>query len=151
LANTPTLKIVSVGGINAPANPVGSSSSVNPDITVPTSVPNPVTINIQATNMPVGTVVQVRLTPESGTPTLVSSSPLSGSTSSSTATASVTLPATGISVIRAFLILDVVPSGLSKVLIDGEKIKKIEIASSFGGATQVTYVLESGRRVSDLK
>jgi hypothetical protein len=151
LANAPTLKIVSVGGINAPANPVGSSSTVNPDITVPTSVPNPVQVAIQASNIPVGTVVQVRLIPESGTPTIVNSTPLSGSTASSTASASVTLPASGISVIRAFVTLDVVPSALSKVLIDGEKIKKIEIGSSFGGSNEVTYVLESGRRVSGLK
>lgn len=151
LSNIPTLKITSVGGINAPANPVGSNSSVNPDIIVPTSVPNPVQVAIQATNIPVGTVVQVRLVPESGTSTVVNSTPLSGSTSSSTATATLTLPATGISVIRAFVTLDVAAAGLSKMLVEGERIKQVEIGSSFGGSPELTYILESGRRVSTLK
>src|SRR6185369_706479 len=43
LANSPSLRISSVGGIAAPANPVGLINAP-PDIVVPTSVPNPVQV-----------------------------------------------------------------------------------------------------------
>jgi hypothetical protein len=152
IPDNPTIKITSVGGVAAPANPVGSNSAVNPDIVVSASVPNPVQVAIQATNIPVGTVLQVRLTPESGTSTLVNSTALSGTTASSNATANVILPATGISVIRAFVTLDVtVALRGTSAMIDGEKITKVGISTAFGGKTETVYILESGRRVSEFK
>ena len=152
IPDTPTIRITSVGGIAAPAIPVGSNSAVNPDIVVPTSVPNPVQVAIQATNIPVGTVLQVRLTPESGAATVVNSTALSGTAASSNATASLTLPASGISVIRAFVTLDVtVAFRGTSAMIDGEKITKIELSTAFGGKTETVYILESGRRISEFK
>jgi hypothetical protein len=77
-----------------------------PDVVVPTSVANPVQVVVNATNLPPGTAIQVKLTPETGTPTTVGGT-LGGSAASSSATVSVALPAGGVSVIRATVTLDV--------------------------------------------
>lgn len=146
LANTPTLRIASVGGVAAPANPLGSSNAP-PDVIVPTSVPNPVQVVINATNLPSGTTIQVKLTPETGDPTTVAGT-LTGSTSSSTTTVNVTLPSGGISVLRATVTLDVLVALGRPTFIDGEKVSTVEVASTFGGASEVVYVTSSGRRVT---
>ena len=146
LANAPTLTIVSVGGINAPANRQGSFNAP-PDIIVPTSVANPVQVVVNGTNLPSGTAIQVKLTPESGTPTTANGT-LSGSTASSTATISMTLPTSGVSVIRATVTLNVLIAFGKPIFIDGEKVETVEVASSFGGASEVVYVTNSGRRIT---
>jgi hypothetical protein len=146
LPNAPTLLIVSVGGISAPANPVASNNAP-PDIIVPTSVSNPVAVVINATNLASGTAIQVKLTPESGTPTTVNGT-LSGSTASSTTTVNMTLPSGGVSVIRATVTLDVLIALGKPTFINGERVEKVEIASTFGGASEVVYIMKSGRRIS---
>jgi len=148
VANLPQLTIKSVGGINAPANPIGSLHQL-PDITVPTSVANPVTVVIEARNIPVApaTQVQVTLTRESGERLTVSSSNLTGTTATSTANASVTLPTTGINVITAALTLDALVAFNRPMFLEGERVKQVEIAAAFGGASEVTYITESGRRI----
>ncbi|MBL8511858.1 MAG: hypothetical protein JNM52_09445, partial [Betaproteobacteria bacterium] len=95
VAGTPALAITSVGGINAPANPAGSG-----DITVPGNVSNPVTVTFASSGIPVGNVVKLMVVPAIGVATTVTSTALTGSTSSATASASVTLP-DGPSVLQA--------------------------------------------------
>jgi hypothetical protein len=146
LANSPTLRIDSVGGVSAPANPAGLINAP-PDVVVPTSVSNPVAVVVNATNLSSGTTIQVQLTPESGAPTSVNGT-LSGSTSSSTTTVNMTLPSGGVSVIRATVTLDVLVALGKPTFINGEKVEKVEIASTFGGASKVVYIMRSGRRVS---
>lgn len=146
LTNTPTLRIASVGGVAAPANPVGLINAP-PDVVVPTSVANPVQVVVNGTNLLSGTTIQVKLTPETGDPTTVGGT-LSGSTGSSSATVSMTLPTAGVSVIRATVTLDVLVALGRPTFIDGEKVTKVEVASTFGGASEVTYVTSSGRRVT---
>ncbi len=85
------VSIVSVDGGAAPPAPQGSFD-VPPDITLSPAVTNPVTVTLQASNVPVDTVIAVTVTPEGGSPTTVNSTPLSGTLASSTATASVTVP-----------------------------------------------------------
>src|SRR6185295_14080866 len=82
LTTAPQLRIASVAGINAPASPVGSFQAV-PDVVVPASQANPVTVALEAANVPLGTVIQVTLTPSFGTKTTVSSSALSGTEAAS--------------------------------------------------------------------
>src|SRR6185369_7634775 len=120
LANSPSLRISSVGGIAAPANPVGLINAP-PDIVVPTSVPNPVQVVVNATNIAPGTTIQVKLTPESGSPTTVNGS-LAGSTPSSTTTVNMTLPGSGVSVIRATVTLDTLIALGKPTFINGEKV-----------------------------
>jgi hypothetical protein len=88
-----------VDGINAPATPVGSLNGF-PDVILSPVASNPVIVNLQAMNVPVGTVLQVTVTPQSGTRATVTSTALSGTFASSTASAMVTLPQ-GVSVISA--------------------------------------------------
>jgi hypothetical protein len=148
LSNAPTLKIASVAGIAAPAMPAGSFHAPA-DIVVPSSQTNPVTAALQATNIPLGTIVQVTLTPEIGAFTNVQSTPLAGTVAASTATASINLPTTGMSVINATTSYDL-PSGnrrVGQLLIDGERVKRVEVATSFGGQSEVSYITESGKRI----
>ncbi len=148
LSNVPTLRINSVGGVNAPASPSGTFHAT-PDITLPTTQTNPVTVALQAANIPLGTTIEVRLTPASGNPASVQSAPLTGTVAASTATASLTLPA-GQSLLYATASIDLTASNVSQlkpIFIEGERVRKIEVGANFGGTSDVVYVTESGRRV----
>ena len=146
LPNAPTLSIASVGGVAAPADRRASFGSP-PDIIVPTSVPNPVQVVVNGTNLPSGTAVQLKLTPENGSSTTVAGT-LSGSTASSTTTVSLTLPNGGLCVIRAIVTLEVLIAYGKPIFINGEKVEKVEVATSFGGRSEVVYITSSGRRVT---
>ena len=143
--NAPQLRIASVGGVNAPSAPLGSLQGV-PDIVVPSSQTNPVTVALEGSNLPVGTVVQVILTPATGPRTTVQSGGLAGSESASTASATVTLPG-GISVVSASAVIDLMTAKATPLFMDGERVNRIEVAAVFGGASEVTYVTQSGRRI----
>ncbi len=148
LANVPTLRINSVGGVNSPASPSGTFHAT-PDITLPTTQTNPVAVALQAANIPLGTTIEVRLTPASGNPASVQSTPLTGTVAASTATASVTLPA-GQSLLYATASIDLAGSNLSQaapLFIEGERVRKIEVGANFGGGSEVVYVTASGKRV----
>lgn len=143
LSSIPSLKIVSVGGLAAPVQPTGSY--VTPDITLPATTTNPVAVDLAGTNIPVGTVVAVVVTPQNGAASTVNSSPLGGSQASSTATASVTLSTTEPNVISAYTTFTVTQTAKT---FDGEQIEKVRVAATYGGASRVTYLTKSGREVS---
>jgi hypothetical protein len=147
LPTIPTLRITSVAGVNAPAEPKGTFNN-SPDIPFTTAPANPVTVGLQATNIPLGTAVTVILTPESGASSTAQSAPLAGTVAASTATASITLPP-GRSLLNATVTIDVSPSTatLAPQFIDGERVKRVEVAASFGGKSEVTYITESGKRI----
>jgi hypothetical protein len=86
---TPTLRITSIGDLTVPAAPTGNTAT--PDVSFPTPPSGPVSVGVTASNIPPGALVKVRVTPQVGTFTEVTSS-LSGTTASSTATAAVTIP-----------------------------------------------------------
>jgi hypothetical protein len=117
-----------------------------PDIVVPTSQANPVNVALEGANLPVGTVVKVILTPATGARTTVSSGPLAGTESSSTASASVTLPS-GMCVISAIGVIDLTIAKATPIFLNGERVNRIEVAATFGGASELTYITESGRRI----
>lgn len=144
ISNAPSLRIASVGGIGSPTSPTGSLQGV-PDIVVPTSQANPVTVALEGANLPVGTIVQVTLTPSRGNRTSVQSSPLAGTDAASTASASLTLP-TGISVISASAVIDLTARA-EPLFMEGERVNRIEVAATFGGASSLTYITQSGRRL----
>lgn len=142
LASTPSLRIASVAGLAAPAQPTGLYA--NPDITLPTTTTNPVAVDLAGTNIPVGTVVTVVVAPQNGAASTVNSSPLSGSQASSTATASVTLSTTEPNVISAYTTFTVTQTAKT---FDGEDIEKIRVAATYGETSRVTYLTKSGREV----
>jgi hypothetical protein len=146
-AGAPALRIASVAGVAAPTSPLGSLHGV-PDIVVPTTQANPVAVALEATNVPVGTVITVTLTPAQGTRTTAQSAPLAGTEAASTASANVSLPA-GMSVVSATAVIDLTQTASTRapVIIDGERVDRIEVAATFGGASEVTYVTHSGRRI----
>jgi hypothetical protein len=145
LTNAPDLRIASVGGIAAPASPLGSFQGV-PDVIIPATQANPVSVALEAVNIPVGTVVQVLLIPAAGTSATVASSPLAGTNAASTGTANVTLPA-GMSVLSATATIDLTIASARPVFIDGERVNRIEVAAVYGGSSQLTYITQSGRRI----
>jgi hypothetical protein len=141
-ANAPSIRIVSVAGIAPPNQPNGSLQG-GPDIILPANQSNPVSVSLAASNIPLGSTLQVTLTPESGERTNTQSTALTGTLASSTATASVSLP-DGISVVQASGTIDV--SALAMV-INGERIKSIEVTAVYGGNQTITYITASNKRI----
>jgi hypothetical protein len=144
-SNAPRLRIASVSGVTAPATPLGSLHSA-PDIVLPTTQTGPVEVVIEGSNIAVGTVLSVTVTPERGTPVTVQSGGLTGTEASSATRPSVSLPA-GVSVISATAVVDLTTAQARPLFIDGERVLRVEVAATFGGASEVTYVTSTGRRV----
>ena len=82
----PAVRVTSIGGINVAANPTGSF--ITPDVVL--NNPNPVTVSIQANNVPVGTVLQLYLFSEVGTDVVILTAPVAGTLQSSTTTVQAT-------------------------------------------------------------
>ncbi|MGH7207264.1 MAG: hypothetical protein ACREI2_13775, partial [Nitrospiraceae bacterium] len=146
LINLPTLKMSSVGSVALPAVPAGSYAAG--DVVLPPGTTNPVSVILSMTNLPVGTVFSVKVLPPSGNPTTASTGASTGTFSSSTATASVTLPTGQISVLNAFgsftltgLMASLFP------LIDGEEVDRIMVVAAYGVPSSVTLVTKSGKAV----
>ena len=101
------------------------------------------TVAIEASNIPIGTIVQVTLIPVNGGRLSAQTGPLSGSQAASTASASLSLPS-GMSVLTASAVVDVSSQAM---FMDGERVNRIEIAATYGGASEFTYITISGRRI----
>ncbi len=97
-STTPKITVVSVNGVAVNPNPTGSFQM--PDVTINSAAPVP--IAIQASNVPLGTIVNLQIYSENGPDIITTTGPLTGASAAlSTATATVTLP-TGFS--RGFVI-----------------------------------------------
>ena len=146
LVNPPQLQIVSVAGTNAPASPLGSFHGP-PDIIVKNTVANPVNVAIAAHNIPLATVVTLSLIPLNGTETSIPSNALAGTNASSTTMASVSLP-DGKCVLYASATVDLTGKPIAmRMKMDGEFVDKILVAAVYGGPSQLTYILHSGRKI----
>ena len=84
----PSVRVTSIGGVSISASPTGSFTM--PDVTLSDAAT--VILNIEARNIPLGTVVALTLTPETGTTQTVNSTPLAGTLENSTATAELAVP-----------------------------------------------------------
>lgn len=89
-AATPSLRITQIGTQTVPGAPTGNTAT--PDVSFATPPTGPVTVSLAAANIPLGAAIKVRVTPQVGAFTEVTSDPLSGTIASSTGTASVTIP-----------------------------------------------------------
>jgi hypothetical protein len=146
LANAPTLRITSVGGVAAPASPGASLS--NPDIVLPDTVTNPVTINLAASNIPLGTTVAVTVSGRTGGSASVASTGLAGTVAASTASASVTLPFDQPSVIGASASFSLIVAGSGgPVFVDGEEVDRVRVSATLGDDSRLIYITKSGREV----
>lgn len=143
--SNPQIRIASIAGVPTPLNPKASLQST-PDIVLPGSLSNPAEVVIEAANVPVDSVVQVTVTPPIGSRTVFQSTALSGTESSSTATASINLPS-GMSVITVTLTINLQVAKLKPIYINGEKVNSIELAANLGGESETVYITNSGKRL----
>jgi len=97
--NVVGLRIAAIDDVLAPVMPVGSYGS--PDVILPAGTTSPVTVTLEASQIPLGTTVVVTATPLSGAPVLAISTPLVGTPAAATATATLAIPTTQPSVISA--------------------------------------------------
>ena len=144
LEGRPSVRIVSVGEQGVPAQPSGSS-----DVTFADTLTSAVNISLQASNVPLGTVVSVNVIPVAGSLVRVDSTPLAGSVASSTATASVTLPA-GPSTLQAVARFEVQQGdtalqSMYTPYTNGELVAQVSLGS--GAEAQMTFVTASGRTI----
>jgi hypothetical protein len=86
-SNLPTVRITTVAGTAVSANPIGEN-----DVILPTSIANPVTIEFAATGVPLGSTIELSISPATGASITATSSALVGTVASSTANVQVTLP-----------------------------------------------------------
>jgi hypothetical protein len=87
-AGLPSVRIVTVGAVAVAEDPTGSFEV--PDVTIGQAAAVPV--EIEARNVPPGTVVRLHVFSEGGADQIVNASPLVGTLAQSTATASVVFP-----------------------------------------------------------
>jgi hypothetical protein len=106
------------------------------------------TVALAASNVPLGTTVNVTVSPVTGGNNSALSSPLAGTLAASTASASVTIPTDRASVISASatFTLAALP-GAGPLYASGEEIERVRVAAVLGGRATVTYITKSGREV----
>jgi hypothetical protein len=93
------LRIATVAGVAAPAGPRGSYAA--PDVILPADADSPVTITLEASQIPPGTTILVTATPLSGTAISTISTPLTGTAAAATATATLPIPTSQPSILSA--------------------------------------------------
>jgi hypothetical protein len=149
-SNQPLLRIASIGGANAPQNPLASFTA--PDITFANPIEAPVPLVVAASNVPLGTPINIRVVPATGQPTTATTSGLTGSVASSTAQGTVTLPP-GAGIVTASATFTIGTGGGSGgmasntlPLIDGERPKLMEVVADADGRTRTFLVASSGAR-----
>jgi hypothetical protein len=50
-------------------------------------------------------------------------------------------------VISAIGVIDLTIAKATPIFLNGERVNRIEVAATFGGASELTYITESGRRI----
>jgi hypothetical protein len=138
------LTITAVAGVAAPGSPGASFS--NPDIVLPSTVTNPVTVNVSGTNIPVATVVTVTVKGQTGSASSASGA-LSGTAAASNVAVSLNIPSNQPSVISATASFAILASTGAAVFVEGEEVERVRVTVSSEGAAQVAYVTKSGRAV----
>jgi hypothetical protein len=141
VAGTPTLRIASVAGFNAPATPTG-----NADVTLPASTPNPVAVVFETSGVPVGNTVLLTVSPAFGVKTTAITPALTGSTASATASVSVSLPV-GPSVLSAQTTYTVVAAigDLLKNFAGNERVERVTLMATLGGPSRMKLITVSGK------
>jgi hypothetical protein len=145
LPNAPSLRISAVGGVAAPTAPAGTFTVA--DVVLPPTVTNPVTVDLAAANIPIGTTVTVTVKGLYDAASSAVSSPLAGTLASSTASASVTLPTSEPSIVGASANFLFAETGSGPTFVEGEPVDHVRVTATTAGMSAVTYVTRSGREV----
>jgi hypothetical protein len=142
VAGLPSLRIASVAGVAAPANPTGIA-----DIQLPSDVPNPADILIEASGIPLGNVVELRVTPSRGEPRSTVSNALDGSVDLSTATALIDLPQ-GPSTLMAtvtYTLVAAASGGLEQFA--GEPVDALRVEATLTGEPRYLLITKTRREI----
>lgn len=145
-ATLPSLAITKVAGVSVAVNPRGSLVA-QPDVIVPATQTNPVTVELATVNIPLGTTIQLTVTPVNGARSSVNSLGITGTVAQGTTTASVTLPS-GLCVLSATATYALAQS--SSLRIQGERVERVEVAALSGQPSTVVYITTSGKRIPAL-
>lgn len=138
----PTLKITSIAGVAVPGIPKGDY--VAPDVTLPYTVRNPVTILVQASNIPVGAQVTIKSNPAVGSATTASAN-LNGTDATSSASIDLTVSMASPSVLTAYVTYQFVAANGAPFYINGEKVEMVRVIAGLDGPSQVIYITASGK------
>jgi len=144
LSGMPSLRIIRVAGIDAPAAPTGSA-----DIVLPVDEPNPVEVVVAASNVPLGNTVTVTMTPVRGNAVSELTDALDGTLADSTATTAIDIPE-GPNTLQASVSFTV-PESQARAftaLTGGEAVREIRLAAGLRGASRTVLVTESGREAA---
>ncbi len=142
--NTPTLSVLSIGGISAPAAPKGTYAE--PDVQLPSNITNPVSVEVAATNIPAGTIVTVSSVPQVGDITSASTA-LIGTEASSSASVQLNISLAYPTIFNITATYTLSASNETPIYVNGEKVEKVRVASIAGVETVLTYITESGREI----
>mgnify|MGYP006170979629 CR=1 FL=1 len=143
--NLPTMRIVAVGGIAVGPNPAGVFEPV--DVNFDVAPAGPVAVELAAANVPLGTEVKVRVTPQAGNATEVMSSALAGTVASSTASADVTVPP-GYGTIIASATFACTSTLCAFLPPDRRNGAMVEVIASAGGVSRAFVVTADGKRIA---
>jgi hypothetical protein len=115
---------------------------------LPASTTNPVIVAFETTGVPLGNTVTLRVKPQNGVPTSVTSPALNGSTALATASLSATLPvgASTLEATTSFTVIASLGDQLGNQFALGERVERIELSASVGGASTATLVTVSNKR-----
>lgn len=149
--NQPSLRITAVGLETAPSVPSGSVAT--PDVTFSEAVLDPINVQLAASNVPLGTSINLRIVPAIGSATTATSSALVGSVGNSTANATITLPP-GAGVITATATFSLGGGGggaenrllPNLPLLDGEPPAFAEVMATGDGLSKTFLVSRTGAR-----
>jgi hypothetical protein len=105
-----------------------------------------VTVVFTTSNVPVGNIVRLTVTPQVGVQTSAISPALTGSTTSATASVSINLPV-GPSVLQAQTTFTIVAAlgDLLRNFAGNERVEKVTLVATLGGPSKVKLITVSGR------
>lgn len=143
-ANMPTLTITSIGGLQVPSVPNGAFQA--PDVMLPLNTKNPVTVVVTAANIPAGTTVSLKSTPQTGTVNSASGT-LVGTDTASSVSINLNISTAYPSIITASVTFQLTASNGGPIYAGGERVEKVRVATNLGGGSSITYITGSGKEI----
>lgn len=139
-ANIPTLRITKIGGVDVP-NTGGA-----PAISLPADLPNPATVEVAATNIPVGTTVLISVVPPDNDRYYASTPGLAGTTTYSTASGSINVPAgTSSFFASTSFTLTLAQGEALSTYAQGEQVQAVELIAGLSGKALARLTTVSGK------
>ena len=137
----PTLVFTKLNGAAVTQNPSGQG-----DVQLTADTPNPVTVELASSNVPIGTVINLKVVQQRGAIDSFNSTPLSGNINGATAAASVNIPM-GVSTLYATASFNTTVA-MSKALstyAQGEPVEKVRLETVLNGKSSATLITATGK------